>query len=225
MRIKQYGITLRRVEKRDIELIRKVRNSQRIKDKMIYREHITKEMQEKWFKSIEKSTDGVYYIIIQNRKKTGLIDVKQINNSEETQAGLFMFDEKYYNSFIPVLASILLIKVGLYIVKTKDEGYIKVLKSNKKAIEYNKSLGYIKIDETNDYIKMKITVKSYEKATKKILKAIKTIYGNSNFEFIFEEIDFKLGLFELYKDYVNSLDKYIIKKIEKKNYKRFILDV
>jgi hypothetical protein len=100
-----------------------------------------------------------------------------------------------------------------------------VLKSNKKAIEYNKSLGYVKIDETNDYIKMKITVKSYEKATKKILKAIKTIYGNSNFELIFEEIDFKLGLFEPYKDYVNSLDKYIIRKIEKKNYKRFILDV
>jgi RimJ/RimL family protein N-acetyltransferase len=225
MRVKQYGITLRRVEKRDIELIRKKRNSERIKNKMIYQEYITKQMQEKWFKSIEKNTDSIYYIIIHKRNKVGLIDVKNINKTKETEAGLFLFHEKYYNTFIPVIASIILIKVGLYIVKKKDEGFIKVLKSNTNAINYNKSLGYIVIDEINNYYKMMITVPTYEKATKKILKSIEIMYGKSKFEFIFEEIDFKLDLFEPYRHYMNFLDNIIIKKIEKENYKRFILNV
>ena len=225
MKLKQYGITLRRIESRDIELIRKIRNSETIKQKMIYREHITKNMQQKWFKSIEKDPTSVYYIIIKNRKKVGLINVNNFSIKDKlSEGGIFLFSSKYYNTHIPVIASIIMIKVGLYLLNEKTIS-VKVLKNNTAAINYNKNLGYIIDNKKENYLSMKLTKESFEKKTERLKKAINNIYGKSNFEFTLEPIDFNLGLFDSYKNYINSFDRYIIRKIEKENYKKFILDV
>ncbi len=225
MRIKQYGVTLRRIEKRDIELIRKYRNSESIRNNMLYRKYITKSMQLQWFKSIEKNPKISYYIIIYKRKKIGLINVKKIDKNI-SESGLFMFNKENYSNYTAVIASVLLIKTGFYVMKTfNEETIIRVIKTNGIAIKYNKSLGYFIIDETNEYYLMKLTLDSYEKATKKILKAINIIYGKSFFELIFEETDIKLGLYDAYKYFYKTIEPLIIKKIEKENYKKYILDI
>jgi uncharacterized glyoxalase superfamily metalloenzyme YdcJ len=192
---------------------------------MLFREYISKKMQEQWFEKINKSKNCAYYIITHKRKKLGLIDVRDIN-SEYSESGLFMFNPEYYNSFIPVVASIIMIKTGFHILKTtKKENTIKVLKNNSKALKYNQSLGYYIVNETDNYYKMKITVESYQKSTKKIIKAINNLYGKSYFEFILEPNDFKLGIHKQYLKYEDKLKSHIIKKTEKDNYIKFILDI
>jgi len=226
MRIKQYGITLRRVEKRDIELIRRSRNSEAIKQKMIYREHITKEMQLKWFKSIEKNPNQIYYIIIQNRKKVGLINAKNYNlKNKLTESGLFLFSQEYYNTHIPVIASLIMISTAFYALN-ENVSYIRVLKTNKKALNYNKSLGYFIDKEKENYYIMKLTKNSFEQKTSKLRKAIKNIYGKNKLEFITEPIDYEIGIGDKFTKEINNIpSKIILKKLKKENYLKIILNL
>jgi len=226
MRLKQYGLTLRRIEKRDIELIRKSRNSEAIKQKMIYREHITKDMQLKWFKSIEKSTNDFYYLIIQNRKKLGLINVKNYKSKNKFQeSGLFLFSPENYKTPIPVIASLLMISSAFYALN-ESQSRVKVLKSNTNAINYNKDLGYFIEEEKDDYYILKITRDSFEKRTKKLRKAIKNLYGKHKFEFIIEPIDYEIGIANKFNTEIANIPKEIIlKKIEKNKYLKIILNL
>lgn len=219
MKIKQYGITLRRVEKRDIELIRKKRNSETIKQKMIYRKHITKDMQLKWFKSIEKSPNNIYYIIIQNRKKIGLINAKNFNKKDEfSESGLFLFSPEFYNTQIPVIASLIMISSSFYALHIKNST-IRVLKSNIRAIDYNKNLGYFTTQTKDNYLIMKLTRKSFENKTIKLRKAIVNLYGKSQLEFTIEPIDYKIGIANIFDNEIKSIpQKLIIKKTAKPEY-------
>ena len=226
MRIKQYGITLRRVEKRDIELIRRSRNSEAIKQKMIYQEHITKDMQLNWFKSIEKDYNSAYFIIIEKQKKIGLINSKNSGkNKEFSESGIFLFSPEYYNTNTPIIASLIMLSGSFYALNCKYS-IIRVLKTNTKALKYNNELGYTIVDEDNNFYILKNTIDKYEKKTKKLRKAITNLYGNSKLEFIAEPIDFELGLQKsIYNDIANIPKEIILKKIEKDNFLKIVLNL
>ncbi len=225
MRIKQYGITLRRVEKRDIEIIRKYRNSEHIKKTMIYKDYISKKMQLEWFKKIENKSENNYFIIINNRKKIGLINVNEIGNNF-AESGLFMFKDEYYNNYLPVIASVIMINSTFYAMNNVAKSIIKVLKNNKNAISFNISLGYKIINEENEnYYIMEITKESCEKKIKKIKKAIENIRGQSQYEITFEPLDFKNNVFGFYKPYIENAENYIVKKIKKQNYLELTLNI
>jgi RimJ/RimL family protein N-acetyltransferase len=224
MRIKQYGVTLRRVEKRDIELIRRIRNSNRIRNNMLFKEHITKEMQLNWFKSIEKDNKSIYLIIIHKQKKIGLINSKYVNN-EFSESGLFLFSEEYYKTNISIIASIIMLSSSFYALNRKTST-IRVLKNNKTALNYNQNLGYKITDEKENYYILENTINSFESKTKNIRKAIKNIYGNSKLEFIAEPIDFSLNLAKsIKKDIANIPPNILIKKTEKQNYIKLVLNL
>ena len=226
MRIKQYGITLRRIEKRDIELIRRSRNSEAIKQKMIYQEHITKDMQLKWFKSIEKSPNQIYYIIIQNRKKIGLINAKNFNvKNKFSESGLFLFSPEYYKTHTPVIASLIMLSSAFYAMNIKSS-QIRVLKSNTNALKYNTDLGYFVTEEKGKFLILEITKERFETKTKKLRKAIKNLYGKSQLEFITEPIDYKIGIANKFNKEISNIPKNIIlKKIKKENYLKIILNL
>jgi hypothetical protein len=59
--ISKYDVTLHRLSKAKIELVRQWRNDPKISQYMIYREIITLEQQEKWFERI--NNDKNYYFI------------------------------------------------------------------------------------------------------------------------------------------------------------------
>jgi len=227
MQLKQYGITLRRVEARDIEIIRKFRNSALIKNNMIFRKHISKKEQLNWFESIKNNKNSIYYIIIHKKKKVGLINVKDIDSENGSESGLFMFYDEYLKTTIPVLASIIMLKIGFLSNTWNENSYIKVLKSNKLAINFNKSLGYTIDKDFNNstYLIMKITQQSFNNSIKRILNAIDILKINSNLTFILNKNDFELGLNIYYNEYVKVLNNFIIKKTEKQNYLELIINI
>ena len=71
--INQYGVTLKRVEEQDIELIRKWRNYPSIRKQMGYQKIITKKRQKEWFRKINNKYN-YYFCPHQNRKS--IIDWK-----------------------------------------------------------------------------------------------------------------------------------------------------
>ena len=141
MIVKGYGIELIRLKHSDIELVRNWRNSSQISQYMEFREYITIEMQEKWFQSIDTIFNN-YFIISVKGNMIGLINGSQINweKKETGNGGIFIWETNYLKTIIPLRASLLL--TDMSIILGLERTYIKVLKDNIAAINYNISLGY-----------------------------------------------------------------------------------
>lgn len=179
MIIEKYGIQLKRITKNDIELIREKRNSIAIATKMIYREYISKDQQLKWFESIN-NLNNFYYLIIDNNKSIGLINEKDMDwNNSTSEAGMFIWEENYLKTIIPSLATLILIELGFEILSWKKTK-IRILDTNKQAINYNKQIGFEMTENKDNVIFMELTKENYFSKTKKIVITASKSFKNSN---------------------------------------------
>jgi RimJ/RimL family protein N-acetyltransferase len=207
MKIVKYGIVLQRITEEDIEMVRNWRNSIHVVQNMQFKKYITPEMQMAWFRSID-NLDNYFYIIIANNEKIGIISEKRIDFEEDgtTESGLFMSDPKHYNTFIPVLASLIMVE-GSFYLKNGQDSYIRILKNNLKAIEYNTSLGYTLMpgqeDEENQlYI---LTKEQFEKHGARLRKAARLLSGDEGkTRLILEPHDYLNGVGQFWDDFIRT---------------------
>ena len=68
MIINKYGVKLTRLTLDDIELVREKRNSDTIREKMVYQEQVSKQQQLEWFRSID-NVNNIYLLIHVEGKK------------------------------------------------------------------------------------------------------------------------------------------------------------
>lgn len=203
MKIIRYGVTLKRLTQEYIELVREKRNN--VRHLMHYQEYITPEMQQKWFESID-TPENMYYLIEYKGTFYGMINEKDIDHENgKMESGIFLFEEEYYNSIIPVLASLILIESGFYIVKG-GASHIRVMRDNKKAIDYNISLGYELCEgqENEENQLYRLTVENFEKKAKKLRKAALHLGGGDNsLTLILEPRDYELGVAQIMENIAN----------------------
>lgn len=142
MTIKQYGVTLRRITKNDLELLRYWRNQQSVKMYMDYREYITPQMQQKWFESVNNKFN--YYFIIEfEGKQVGLINAKNFSYENGFgEGGIFIWDNDYINSFAAVFSTLCLLNFVFFKVKLCKLSHARILNDNDRAIHYNQLTGY-----------------------------------------------------------------------------------
>lgn len=151
MEISKYGVTLRRLTVDKIEMIRQWRNDPKIVKFMEYKEFITPEMQEVWFEKINNEQNYFFLIIVDNQE-IGLINVKDIDSRQlEGEAGIFIYDDNYYNSTVSFQASFALYDFCFDTLRL-DRVVAHMLKENKRAIKFNKLIGY-KIVSGQDDVK------------------------------------------------------------------------
>jgi len=92
MIIEKFNIRLRSLCESDLEQVRKARNSDFIREKMIFREFISTERQLSWYRSLNPAND-IYMVIEYDGKPRGMINVKNINyQNDESESGLFFWD-------------------------------------------------------------------------------------------------------------------------------------
>jgi len=169
----KYGITLSRLTYDDIELVRKWRNSPEISQFMEFRDHITPAMQEKWFASLDDKTN-FFFIPIYKNEKIGLVDIKKIDWVEKIgEAGIFIYSIELQNSLIPLAVNMSALdfdfyELGLRLIKAH------VLKSNKRAIKFNKAFGFeLQGDQENVNNQLYLLNKNnYEKHTERFKKIL-----------------------------------------------------
>ncbi len=226
MKFIRYDITLRRIQLSDIEKLRQWRNSDAIRKKMIFQEYITKKMQLEWFKNIENSYHSSYYIISYKGNDVGVLNQKNFRlPGKMRESGIFIVNEKYINSHIPVIASITMIEASFYAMQ-KTESFVRVLKNNQEAFNYNYSLGYKIFKEEKDHFIMRLTLDDYLSKTKKLRKAIKNLYKKSQLEFYLEPIDFQLGYAPFFRNLIYEVPKkYILQFEETYNSLKIVLDL
>ena len=77
MYISNYGIELTSMTEADLEMVRGWRNQSNVSSYMFFQEEISEERQKEWFASL--SEKDVYLMIVNQGKKIGVINVKDIN--------------------------------------------------------------------------------------------------------------------------------------------------
>lgn len=169
MEISGYGVTLRRLTEDKIEMVRNWRNDPKIQQYMEFRDYITSEMQEKWFQRINNQFN-YYFIIEVDGKEVGLINLRDIDYENRIcEPGVFIWDDDYLNTDIPIRASLCNSDFGFYELGMEMfRGH--VLKDNKRAIRFNSFLGYEKSSGQDDLELQEwvLKKKEYEKHTAQI---------------------------------------------------------
>jgi RimJ/RimL family protein N-acetyltransferase len=163
-----------KVKFEDIETLRTWRNSDYVNQRMVINEYITKEMQEKWFESINNEFN-YYFIGEYNNEKVGVISIKNINNNSG-EGAIYLASEKYENT--SVVARIVLCFNDFIFDELKlDFIYSHVKRDNKKAITSTFAQGGIEeVDKSNlEYIHFRLYKENYINKTQKIRKILNTI--------------------------------------------------
>ena len=192
MIVEQYGVKYTRVTEQDIELIRYWRNQPFIRDTMQFKEYITPEMQNKWFEKINNKYN-YYFIIEADTKKIGLINCKDTDpNTRIAEGGIFIWDQNYWGTSIPVLASLTILECMYEVLNVSARSIVVVAKNNTRALIFNKLLGYEIFEEyKNDlFYKLILTKEHYFERTCKLKKAARLYSkGQSQIKIIATESD------------------------------------
>ncbi|MGB4654567.1 MAG: GNAT family N-acetyltransferase [Bacteroidales bacterium] len=198
MKYFKYGVVLSRLSAEDIELLRIKRNSEEVRRFMDYREDITPEMQVKWLDKIN-NFNNFYFIIQYNDEKIGLLHDNDIDWEAKTSfSGLYLWEQKYINTFVPTLVSLCSIEVAYYLLGW-NKTTIKIMNDNKQAIQYAKMLGYVEDEESDNgnhkhYYLLK---ENFEKNCSKIRKAAEALTQNMKYK--------DVGMLLEPQDYVSGL--------------------
>lgn len=138
----QYSVKLIRLQEKDIELVRYWRNQADINNFMEFRNYITPTNQIKWFHSINNKLN-YYFIIEYENKKIGLINSKNYDsNLGFSEGGIFIWDKHYLNSYVAIYSTLCFLNFIFHHLKISKKSMARILRSNPRAIQYNKQIGY-----------------------------------------------------------------------------------
>lgn len=173
--IEKYGVILHRLTKDKIEMVRHWRNDPKIQQYMFYREHITSEMQQRWFDSINND-NNYYYIIEIDGKEIGLTNIKDIDwGKKEGETGIFIYNDNYRNGFTSYCAKMAVQDFAFYELEL-TQTISHVLGTNKRCLKFLQSFGVevTGVDNATGCQFLTLTKEAYlnSKAVKKITQTI-----------------------------------------------------
>ncbi len=193
MIVENNTLKIERLQEKDIELVRQWRNSDDIRNRMIYKEIITSEMQKKWFENIN-NFNNFYFIVHYKNKKVALSNIKNIDWEERSgEVGLFVVDKKIRGSMLPVFAPLSMSDFVFDILKLKKL-LARIRKDNVKAIKFNKIFGYeiVPGSEDKESVYYVLTEEKFRRNTKKLMTLLKTAgYSNKGLTIVMEPVDFE----------------------------------
>lgn len=147
MFFEKYGIKLVRLTADKIELVRNWRNDPKISQYMEFRDHITPEMQKKWFASIDNK-NNYYFIINYKDQDVGLTNVKDVDYAKKTgEGGIFIYEDSLLNSDIPFRV-IFALNDFCFENLQLEKMIAHIMDDNQRAIDFNLLLGYKKAEES-----------------------------------------------------------------------------
>lgn len=215
MIIQKYGVQLRRMTIQDQELLRTWRNAAHVSRFMAFREHITTQMQIDWFQSVN-NFNNYYYIIEYQGKAIGLINDKNIDYVNHTsEGGLFLHDTSFYNTLVPVWASLALLE-NSFITFRGEKSFAHILKDNTKAQSFNKMLGYeLCPDQENQENQLYLlTRERFIRNSRKLVKAATTLAEEKSFRMSFNAADRLSGLIEFLE---GQMTHQYVERVEEKD--------
>jgi len=215
MKICKYGITLNRLRQEDLEFVRQKRNSKITLSSEQSREEITPEMQQKWFDSIN-NPENFYFIIEYNGIRIGMLNNKNLNwEALTSESSLFLWDESFIETIIPVLASLCMIEVVFYYLNW-NASYIRIHTNDQRAIENAGKLGY-EITEGKEVVENQLyylTRELFETKGKEIQQEARSYIEKESGEgyLLLEPFDYESGIAQKIEDHITETGIYLHRK-------------
>lgn len=215
MRICKYGITLNRLRQEDLEFVREKRNSENGDHLSESTDEITPEMQQKWFDGINNSAN-FYFIIEYKGNRIGMLNNKKIDwEARTSESSLFLWDESYNNTIVPLLASLCMIEVVFYYLNW-NASYIRIHSENHTAIENAAKLGY-ELSEGKEMVENQIyylTRDLFETKSKNArTEAQKFIEETSGQGYLLlESFDYESGIAQKIENHITESGVYLHRK-------------
>jgi len=197
-------LRMRRLEEQDIELVRQHRNSAYIRQYMEFKEEITPEMQIKWFHSINNH-NNVYLFTEYKGEPIGLINAKNINWERRTaEGGIFIWDLRYINSPVALLAAMTFGELAATVFHLR--AVAKILVTNKRAIRYNKLLGFELCEGQEGKINQlyAFSGERFMKFSRVFRGFLMLLYGKDPIIIELEQEDVKSGFAALINEYIDA---------------------
>lgn len=169
-----FGISLVRLSLDDIEMVRRWRNDDEIRQFMVFRDEISPDQQRNWFASVDNPLNH-YSLIIYQGEKVGLTHVKNVDlRSQSAEGGMFIYRKDLRNSIFGYRAAIVGSDWCFYEMSLKVITGT-VLKENRRAIRFNVGLGHVFDPEVPgiDVLTCRLTREAYERVRPGLIEAIK----------------------------------------------------
>jgi RimJ/RimL family protein N-acetyltransferase len=207
MKISKYGVVLNRLRVPDIELVRIWRNSPRIVQFMEYRKEITPEMQQEWFKSVD-DFNNYYFIIEYQDQKIGLINSSKVEwDTVSSEGGIFFWEESYYETFVPVWASLCLLEFCFFMLGA-SRSVIKTLRDNARAKTLNTHLGYEIMEGQEEVYNQQylMTFDTFTRHAPRIIRAASLLAGKDVLQhrLEFDRVDIGSGLADFFHEKIRK---------------------
>ncbi|MDB4955814.1 MAG: hypothetical protein JWO36_3383 [Myxococcales bacterium] len=139
---RKYGITFVDLYPVDLEFLRTWRNHPDIQRFMIFRDEITLEMQEHWYRSFDRARES-YCIIWDRDERVGLTQLRNIDmTTRSAEGGIIIFKPEHQNGLLAFRAAI----AGMdwdFLHRGLRTLWVTVLKTNSRARRLVRSLGYV----------------------------------------------------------------------------------
>jgi RimJ/RimL family protein N-acetyltransferase len=203
--IRKYGLVLQRIKTEHIEMLREWRNDPKIKKHMFFQAMITAEMQQQWYESINND-QNYYFIIYIDTVPCGLISISSIDfENKNAFAGLFIYDDKYLGTDVPVRASLSILDIFFGFTNIESI-YAKVRDSNIVAHLYNTSLGFkrIKKIELGQGYEYCLKRENYFQSTQLLHNATLKLYGDKTVLEFDKSNEIDAGLKTSFEDYLSK---------------------
>jgi RimJ/RimL family protein N-acetyltransferase len=169
----RYDILLEHLTFDKIELVRNWRNDSKIFQYMDFKEYISPEMQLNWFNKINNK-NNYYFITIFNNENIGLVNIKDIDYTKKCgEPGIFIYEDKYLNTGVGIRMALCNIDFAFECLKLEYlSGHI--MSNNKRAIHFNKALGFLIDEDQNDKVKQRyiLTRQRYLEYKVKLIKLL-----------------------------------------------------
>ncbi len=154
-----------------------LRNADEIRKNMKTTQIIELHEHIKWVKNLKNDKTKLYYAIFLNDEIIGSINLVDI---EDKEAFLGLYFSKNTNPLNSSLASCIFLDEMFKSLKTIQA---EVLKQNKYALSFDKSLGFEQIDENKSYIKLILSAKKWEEMKRERLKILIQKIQKIDFDF------------------------------------------
>lgn len=164
---------------------------------MVYREHITEEMQKKWFQSVNNN-NNLYFIIEYKGKKIGLINGKDIDWENKTmETGIFIWNKYYRKTHIPTICTMIFAEFGVAMGGLTPTATI--LRNNERALKYNKMLGFkiIEDDPDKEYVRLSLEQDNMGYIAKRLKAALNLLAGDEPIKMHYDKEDIQGGIHDL----------------------------